>query len=417
MKQKILKKLPFSIYRITKKESTQLAYVIFRNRINKLLYRRKNDKYEVYCPNCNTTMLMNKKEFKVYLKVKVCSNCYHEFENSGRRLNYNVMDYAYIDVGDAYQGYRIRFEVEFNRIKNIETEIVYYKNKNDNFHYRYGIFKNMSGTLSSNGEDFWRCSDTRRLYYSNNYTYMMYAISNIVIRTKREYLESISNGLELKSNQVYMVKHNLINYKMINAMVAFDINDYQDLINCSAYINKYKYFDSKTKLNKHVLYYLSKNNIKCSDYQDYLKQCAFFGINNKYPKNFEDIHKRLSKRKRDMDDNKFMNQLNKKIIKRYKKLNIYSFSKKHFNISPIENCDELHSVGEKLDNCIFDYKEKYAVGKCDLFAIRKDGDVVCAIEISENIIKQARIYHNKDPKGDLKVLIKQWSNKFHLIYE
>lgn len=372
-----------------------------------------NDTYKCWCSNCNTDMKFKKIEMNQIKKAHLCPNCYndviiktnkHPFENKilGR-------------INDA--GYCVSVVKEVGNQPKVHCRQVAYwttGKRGAKHFYARGIKRTMSYYIdfsyNPNDNEF-KLKHTNVYYCSIEDMFVdINKISEIKTYTKKEYLSSYEE--ELKSNQKKICIDNILNHYQIEAMRVFDLKTIKEIHKYNKWINEnardMQYHKTSKTLNIYYLDYLSRNNIRFSDFVDFMYQCDMLGIKLWKPKDFKKAHEELSKEFKFKKDEIY----DKNIQERYLYLQRNILESKDYTIKPLSCSKEIVDVSKQLHNCMAScYLEKYAKGQTDLYAMFVNGVAVIGIEVLNNKLWQVRAKYNNDPTKKQNKIVKNWFEK------
>ncbi|WP_338841819.1 PcfJ domain-containing protein [Paenibacillus glucanolyticus] len=136
-----------------------------------------------------------------------------------------------------------------------------------------------------------------------------------------------------------------------------------------------------------------------ADWRDYRSECLELKIDireerNLFPNNLHEAHAKLTKQIKMKKDK----GLNSKISERLQILEAFRFEKDGLILRPAASTIELFDEGKNLQHCVGRYSERYALGHCDIFLVRKSKDPdkpYFTMEIQKGRIVQCRGYKNK----------------------
>ena len=195
-------------------------------------------------------------------------------------------------------------------------------------------------------------------------------------------------------------------------------------------MNKIKYLEKFTNYNgiynlQEISDYISLNRfikyarlhhskIDASLYKDYLrfaKELGFDLKNNKYafPKNLKEEHDKLE----EQYEIQSKALLNKKIIKRSKKLSKNTFKNNKFIVYPADTLKALQDESKQQNNCVRTYAEKYASGICDIYFMRDINNKkksLVTVEVRHQKIIQSRIKNNYRPNEKQLKFLQKWED-------
>jgi len=192
----------------------------------------------------------------------------------------------------------------------------------------------------------------------------------------------------------------LLKIKNIKTIRALAIYRLEHLTELSKYINI-----------QHLAHYkLNKNNTNI--YVDYLKFAHRLGYNLKdkkylFPKNLKGDHDKFQEQV-ELNNDKL---LDKRIIKRFEKLQKFIYKNKEYLIEPVKSIAMLIDESKQQNNCVRTYAQDYADKVCDIYVMRTTLDEntsLVTIEVRDNKVVQARIKHNGVPQGKEMKFIHLW---------
>lgn len=155
----------------------------------------------------------------------------------------------------------------------------------------------------------------------------------------------------------------------------------------------------------HIIKYCLKNNVWLGDYKDYLDQMETLQMdmrdqNELYPRDFNEMHGRLSTRIK----RKGSKITNDKIAKRLPKLSEYCFSAYGLVLRPMLTSVEIVREGTVLHHCVGGYVDQYAAGGTVLCCLRAEEALdkpLYTVEFTtEGEFVQCRGDHNKTAPED-----------------
>lgn len=376
-------------------------------------YKLKNGKVKFICSECNSQWYGTLKELKDIQRSHLCPKCYRKITttNKDQYLIKFVFDEDNL-IDDCYWGYAIHSTIKKARlsIKKIERMYKIYGSKHyiRNYHYccmngyKYKFthdYNRYYKEISTN----WRLTRAKQwryyfdVYYNNDleereqsYPYQNY----------KEYLKRIPYKLNIKSNQMYIIQHNLMNYRQVEYMVLFDLKDIKQVSKYNKYIEKHDIYKTIDGLNVYDLDYISKNNINVGNYIDYIEICRAVGIKDKHPKDFTERDHQVNIIYQNMRD-KEKNKLFDKKIKKIKLSNTsFKVKNKQYKIDYYHNANQILCDSKEFTNCMYShYLEDYANRETDLYrCVDYKGKLIACIEIQDNEIQQIMGNKNSKPK-------------------
>ena len=388
---------------------------------SKLIYKKTQKGYKIKCLYCNHQEDIDKEMMKQIQASHLCPKCFRTVELKKDNYISDIADLLKVNQDGQEIGYYVRLIRQIGKKPKFEYKQVAYWDKKDKFYCR-NVLNSLSGWkyYSNKQIDRWyRSKEERdrlkkfRLRKGSPYSYQTLencfvdyrCIRNDTYMTKKEYYERYAN-YELKSNQRKIVEDNLLNYKQVLALKIFNLKNYKEIYKYRAYINKYgSTIDPYDfELNIYFLDYLSRNDIHYHDFTDYIDDCIQLGLKVDKPKDFNKAHELLANEIVIKDKSK----CDKKIKTRFIELKRKSLSNEHYEIAPFESVREIVEVGAKLHNCLSTYVEKYAKGQTDIYLIKKQDEVIGAIEIKNNKLIQARGKCNTNLEKEQNRFVNKW---------
>jgi hypothetical protein len=261
------------------------------------------------------------------------------------------------------------------------------------------------------------------------YFFNMYELrdkNQIDYGTKKEYLSDVIGIVPIKSSQLTIAKNHILSPLQIRRMIAFDLNDYNDVKKCNYRPDSYglgriEYNDItqlKTccdlHMNRFDMLYLRKNKIGIEDYTDYLYQCHKLGIKNKHPQDFKTEHEKMSRILLEIEEKEKEELVrnSKKILKEFTAA-LPEYKSSQLTIKPVKSATELKRNAEYMHNCIYGYLEKYLNHECILYIVREKSKIVANVELKGSSIIQIRARFNEDPPARIAKAVKKMvaSNK------
>lgn len=195
-------------------------------------------------------------------------------------------------------------------------------------------------------------------------------------------------------------------------------------------INRYKKLFKDYKISREHLAnfdkYFSEQQLKVSDYMDYLDLCIYFRKSLKeygvlFPRKFMETHdqlvelKKMKEEKSSIAKRKRYEKRFGDIAQKYAKL-LNSLSNDTYTLAIPTTVQQFITVGNKMHNCVGTngYDKKMYQGKCLIIvAYKKKTPVVC-VELNDKFkIRQIRGKKNMDTKpcDDVKPLINMFTRK------
>lgn len=395
-----------------------LAKIYYEQYHPRLFYKPLKDRVRIYCTSCGKYEYISKDRFKQIQKSHVCPGCWQEVKIRKHTSEECFRDCFY--KGDT--GYYIFYNFKFGSKPVIKAYEVIHYNKTQNVEVRYV----KKGMFTSNF--YWcDCNKDWRIRKGVADKYRCYSINleHVTERksiTKHQYYLEILDELNyperlVKSTQRKMMELYPLSKIQLMFMLAFDINNIEDLYRNNGYINSqvksenYRTMNNLetmykcSQLNIHYLDYLRKNKINFNNYCNYINQCKELKFKLDKPKDFEHRHQVLS----EMIDVKRSEGLQDKISSRYKKLKKKSYKNGSISIDPFKTNQEIIRCGKVLHNCIAgEYMKKYASGKTNLYHLDVDGKITIAIEEFKGKLIQTYGDKNTQCPKDLKRHINIW---------
>lgn len=385
-------------------QDIELFKLLMLNKIGKLIYKKvANDKYEVLCTRCGNKEIVSKITLEQMINTQICSHC-HQYINTARKRDYQVIDYVVLG-GDKKYGFKIVYNWSADGEEELHYKQVAYWNGSNT--YVKGIIINMY--CITEYRDEWR-----KVRNNNNYICYFYAGLIDNSKTRKQYYEQFELP-KLKSNQVEIVKNNLLDLSQIRYIKMFDLKDYGSISKYRTYMKNHKiYNDSDVELNIYYLDYLARNNISINDYLDYVNDCKELNIKPQKPTNFQEEHQLVGEKVQIKRDEK----LNKGVIKRTKELAKYEWKDKTLEIKTFRTIDEIKECAEKLHNCIYrNYARPYANKRTDIFYAKQNGKIVVAIEVKDKKLIQARTFNNNDCNKEQTRSIHKWCKRNEIVWQ
>ena len=387
---------------------------------SKLIFKKTQKGYKIKCLYCNHQANIKSDIMKQIQASRLCPNCHEDIQLKKENYISDIADLLKVNQDGKEIGYYIRLIRQIGKKPKFEyKQVAYWKG---NKFYCRNVLNSLSGWkyYSNKQIDKWyRSKEERdrlkkfRLRKGSPYSYRTLEncfvdyrdIRNDTYMTKKEYYERYAN-CELKSNQRKIAEDNMLNYKQIFAMKVFNLKNYQEIYKHRRYISKYGAMidPCDPELNIYFLDYLSRNDIHYHDFTDYMDDCIKLGLKVDKPKDFNKAHEMLANEIVIKDKSK----CDKKIKSRFKELKRKSLSNEHYEIAPFNSVREIVEVGAKLHNCLSTYVEKYAKGKTDIYLIKKQDEVIGAIEIKNNKLIQARGKYNTNLEKEQNRFVNKW---------
>lgn len=203
---------------------------------------------------------------------------------------------------------------------------------------------------------------------------------------------------ELNILKVYK-KPNIENIKILSKFNSSDLEKVKKYVSIEKFVEY-----SKKKRNFDIQMYI--------DYLGFLENLKIDIKNKKYlfPENLKKEHDEYSKQILIKNNAK----INRKINKRYKQLKENTYSNTKYIIMPAKSFISLEDESTQQNNCIRNYAEKYANGKCDIYFMREintPNKSLVTIEVKENKIVQSRTKDNGLPNNSQKRFLNKWENE------
>lgn len=380
------------------------------------------DNYEVSCRDCTTTGTVNYKTAKAVRKTRLCPYCFNTRKFHTKKFtawDYKVWLIKTIIDGKEV-GYAFIYDTDLNEKPTIKNFQVAFWDKTPKgkklFYARYinAYTQNTSFNWSDSeyrlrhsSGSYW-CLENRFAYYD---VYSEYIFDGVKEKcTYKQYVQRKMLGVEYKSNQMELIKHNIFNEGMLYAIKVFDLKTADEVYKYANYINDNdncirNHINTPFNLNVHYLDYLSRNDINFTDYYDYLRDLKTLGMKPDKPKDFRFRSEAIG----EMAEEKKNRSFNKKMKLRYKELSNNIFKIDNVEIKPIKDYNEITYVAKTLHNCMARlYTKEYARGDTDLYCLWLDGKPFIAIEIFENELEQVRADHNEKPKKKYLKIVNDW---------
>lgn len=403
--------------------------------IEERLYYKKldNGKYRIFCSQCQKYETISKNQMQQVITAKVCPICFRRVRTS-RKLSLRTYDY----IEDDHKGYLINMFWEFGNKPKVKTQLVAkwsedYREVDTRYIclYMYSLLyrpddpRNKKWKHRKTGYSYLNHFNDLRKYQNKVRSDGMFeSVWNMNYPHKKSYYSHMITQIgvdecDIKSNQKKIMMDSILNKTQIIFLLMFDLKSYQDLYKYRKYIDSHDhtfksfmswstpepYYIKGKNLNVYYLDYLARNNIKLSDYYDYMNQCDTLELKYDKPKDFKVSHDKLGK----IIVNKNNEALNKLIVKVSKRNQKYSFISNNYTIKPIGDAQECIEVSDKMHNCIAScYMEDYAKGKTNLFVLQEGNEYIVAIEIKKNRLEQARLSYNDDLDKKNKKRIDNW---------
>lgn len=107
-------------------------------------------------------------------------------------------------------------------------------------------------------------------------------------------------------------------------------------------------------------------------------------------------------------------EISRKIGIRYMKLEKNSYSNNTYCIIPAKDIDALEDESKQQKNCVRTYAEKYAIGECDIYFMRKKDDInksLVTVEVKNNAIVQSRGKCNQRITSQQQKFLDKWQKE------
>lgn len=260
-----------------------------------------------------------------------------------------------------------------------------------------------------------------------------YAIHRIELLTKMKLYNLALNANQFSSSGSFQdifgvskdyysfMKRNNITYRQLQILELLqkkDISKIKYLERFSSYknVDNLQEVSQYISLDRFIKYAkMHKGKVDIHLYKDYLrfaKELGFDLKNNRYafPKNLKEEHDKLESQYK--IQKKAL--LNKKIIKRSKKLVINTFKNKNFIVFPANNLKALQDESKQQNNCVRTYAEKYADGTCDIYFMRdinKQKKSLVTVEVRHNKVVQSRSKNNSSPNETQQKFLNKWEQE------
>lgn len=218
-------------------------------------------------------------------------------------------------------------------------------------------------------------------------------------------------GLD-KSYLPFMQKYNLTisELEALSITKIKNINEIRKIAKISNYLELSKIVDIRKAVK---LTDLNENN--CVEYSDYLDIAKKLGLDMKskktlYPKKIDQAHNKV------VDEYKVKKDeiINRKIIKKYKKLKEYIYSDSKYIIQPASSYEDLEIESIQQHNCVRTYAESVASNKCDIYFMRlidSPNRSLVTVEVRNNEIVQQRAKNNQDITKEQKKFLQIWEKQ------
>jgi PcfJ-like protein len=239
-------------------------------------------------------------------------------------------------------------------------------------------------------------------------------IEKVLRLTKSELKDLRKNNISLKIETLHCyqvhkkngIKITFEEAELLNDITGWRFDDFKKLLQYAPFEKISRYI--LKQLRNHKKHFSASYSVLIS-LQDYIKDCIDLGmdINQEHvllPNNLHAAHQktiRQVKIKADLT-------LNKKIEKRLKELQKFSFIYSGMIIRPALSSIELFDEGKALNHCVGRYADDYAHGKTNLFVIRNANDPgkpFYTMEIKNNQITQVYGKNNSLPTDEVKAVV------------
>lgn len=423
--------------RLTSDQKKVMAETVFRSRAE-MYMKPYFSKYKCYCTQCSQTLVVTKDVLKEIRNSHICPMCWRKINRVTDKLEQMS---NWISIKDDKEhglrnGYRITFTRKFNEAHNIRTKLVakFYgayisEDGNSGQDPIYSILKDIHIGMYGNNivMDWEKTGKWKKPTESWRVFECMYGYGHPFIRNKnsfankKDYLFSILGNMTLKSTQISIAKKHILSEIQLQRMVMFNLNDY-DSVRKSNYKMKFPWYSPEEynnviikkcvneNLNKYDQEYLITNNIRVSDYIDYLESCKKLGIKNKHPKDFSSEDEKIQDIIREQKE-KEKNEKAAKALSRFVN-SLPNYKSKKYAITPVKTIEELKSNAKYMHNCIFGYLEKYSKRECLLYIVRDSNKkIVANVELNGNEIIQIRARYNNNPSKDIDKAVRDMVKK------
>jgi PcfJ-like protein len=199
--------------------------------------------------------------------------------------------------------------------------------------------------------------------------------------------------------------------ELLSDITGWYYDDFKILYQYAPFERLSKYFIKQMK--NHKKHFSSSHSVLWT-LRDYIKDCIDLGmdINREHlllPNNLHAAHQKTIRQVKIKADI----TLNKKIEKRLKELQKFSFKYSGMFIRPAVSSIELFDEGKALNHCVGRYAADYANGETNLFVIRKAEEPdkpYYTMEIRHNQITQVYGKNNSQPTNEVKVLVEAFKS-------
>ena len=171
--------------------------------------------------------------------------------------------------------------------------------------------------------------------------------------------------------------------------------------------------DTNLKLHR-LARYLTENEIRLHDYEDYIEQCKLlqYDLHDtaiSMPHNFMNAHTRLNNIIKYHDEE----GLKSVFIKNMEKRKAIEFEYRNLVIRQPESIEEIISEGRALNHCVGGYAERHALNKLHIMFIRRRNapeKPFYTVEISEPLLNiiQVRGERNADMTDEVKAFVDEY---------
>jgi predicted DNA-binding WGR domain protein len=246
-------------------------------------------------------------------------------------------------------------------------------------------------------------------------------IEKVLRLSKAEIKDLRMNNINLKVDTLHCYQvHKKNGYKitfeeaeLLNDITGWRFDDFKKLLQYASFEKLSRYI--LKQLRNHKKHFSASYSVLIS-LQDYIKDCIDLGMDITQehvllPNNLHAAHQKTIRQVKFKADA----SLNKKIEKRIRELQRFSFRYSGMIIRPAVSSIELFDEGKALHHCVGRYAEDYANGKTNIFVIRKAEEPdkpFYTMEIRHNQITQVYGKNNKQPTIEVKEFVEAFkSNK------
>lgn len=376
------------------------------HRSEQLRMWKDGEQYYLWCDQCRQWHAIDKQTKRMVIDSNVCPWCFRKA--SGMKYTCDIDTHTLIRLDDTF-GYWVNWKLHNGKLTVMSAEQVAYWSETQE--YVRNIIYTMNGCVGWWTQGHWRCVPRHYSYWKYHGAFYDAEPFDVgydddpwehAIHSKRSYYQFISQGMNLKSDQVQFISKGLYDQNQLEYIRAFDLHDAQTVHKYTKYMKKYICRSEYGGWNVHTLDYLNRNDIRLYDYADYCEMCRTLGRKPDKPKDFKFWHDQVAA----AVEVKKNEQVSLQIRKRSAILPTYE--NKATLIRAISSYDELMDVAKQLHNCIRTYAERYAEGKCDLYCMMVKGKLVGAIEIRDKRLIQARADHNGDLPPKQMSTVNKW---------